>query len=165
MNALARIAFAVLFASTAAAQQTPQPPPPLPNCNDPVHRQFDFWIGTWKVTRPDGKPAGRNTIRSRFGGCVLEEQWEGARMTGGSFNAYDRQTGKWRQSWVDSTGTVLLLDGGLVDGAMVLTGRQGDAQQRITWRRMDGGRVRQTWEQSTDGKEWTVAFDGIYTKE
>ncbi len=36
--------------------------------------------------------------------------------------------------------------------------------QRITWSQLDGGRVRQLWESSTDGKEWKVTFDGTYTR-
>ena len=36
-------------------------------------------------------------------------------------------------------------------------------RQRITWSKLDGGRVRQLWESSTDdGRTWSVAFDGTY---
>ena len=28
----------------------------------PQHRQFDFWLGDWDVTKPDGKAAGHNRI-------------------------------------------------------------------------------------------------------
>ena len=40
--------------------------------------------------------------------------------------------------------------------------RMGNATNRITWSRLEGGRVRQVWEQTADGKTWTVVFDGIY---
>ena len=37
--------------------------------------------------------------------------------------------------------------------------------QRITWTPLDGGRVRQHWESTTDGgKTWVTAFDGLYTR-
>lgn len=162
LRGMTRVASSLLLCLLSLAVAADQAPRTPPDCSDPAHRQFDFWIGTWNVTRPDGKPAGKNTIRSRFDGCALEEQWESARLTGGSFSAYDRTKGKWHQTWVDSTGTVLQLHGELVDGAMVLSGEQGGARQRITWRRMEGGRVRQTWESSTDGKSWSIVFDGIY---
>jgi hypothetical protein len=31
-------------------------------CSAPAYRQFDFWLGDWKVRRPDGKIAGANRI-------------------------------------------------------------------------------------------------------
>jgi hypothetical protein len=43
----------------------------------------------------------------------------------------------------------------------------GDAQnvQRISWTRLEDGRVRQLWEATTDGgKTWTIAFDGLYKR-
>ena len=36
---------------------------------------------------------------------------------------------------------------------------------RITWTQNDDSSVRQYWETSTDGKDITVAFDGLYKKE
>ena len=35
---------------------------------------------------------------------------------------------------------------------------------RITWTPLPAGQVRQLWETSSDGKSWTVAFDGLYTR-
>jgi hypothetical protein len=34
-----------------------------PACAVPEHRQFDFWLGTWEVTTPDGKLPGRTASR------------------------------------------------------------------------------------------------------
>ncbi len=31
-------------------------------CCTENHRAFDFWVGTWQVTNPDGSLAGTNTI-------------------------------------------------------------------------------------------------------
>ncbi|MDI1320797.1 MAG: hypothetical protein PSW75_11495, partial [bacterium] len=50
------------LASSALAQSTP---PPLP----PESHQFDFWIGEWNVTTPDGKPAGLSKIESVSSGA------------------------------------------------------------------------------------------------
>jgi hypothetical protein len=99
---------------------------------------------------------------------VLHEQWEGAGgSVGESFNIYDQRSGKWHQTWVDAGGLLLVLDGGMEDGSMVLRGelkgRDGVMrQQRITWTPNEDGSVRQHWENSTDGESWKTAFDGIY---
>jgi glyoxylase-like metal-dependent hydrolase (beta-lactamase superfamily II) len=142
-------------------------------CGAPEHRRFDFWIGTWEVTGPQGAVVGHSRVESTHGGCVLLENWTGATgSVGQSFNSYDRGRGVWHQSWVDNSGTVLLLDGQATDSGMQLSGETtaGDGsvtQQRITWtiEADDGSRVRQRWEASTDGGEsWSVAFDGLYQR-
>ena len=89
-------------------QATPTPPPPLPRCDRPEHRQFDFWVGEWDV-RPNGQPESaptplKNDIRLEDGGCVVTEHWTMPRMTGRSVNIFDRTRGEWHQTWVDSTG-------------------------------------------------------------
>ncbi len=157
----------------ARAEETPAAPPesrPKP-CVAPEHRQFDFWIGEWDVTTPDGKTAGRNSIRAILGGCALAEEWVGSTgYSGRSFNIYDASTGRWHQTWVDSSGELLRLDGGIVNGKMVLTGtrppkkdRGIDVQHRVTWEKKSDDEVRQLWEASGDGGQtWDVVFDGTY---
>ena len=72
---------------------------------------------------------------------------------------------------MDSSGTLLQLDGGLNDGVMVLSGqrpaRDGNGQvlHRISWTPNPDGSVRQLWEASSDqGQSWKVLFDGLYTR-
>ena len=153
-----------------AAAQSPAAPRA---CTRPEHRQFDFWIGEWDVTLPNGSRAGTNRIRAINGGCALQEEWTGAGgSTGTSLNAFDTNTGRWHQTWVGSDGVVLLLDGALRDGAMELSGVTTRAdgtktQHRIRWTPLGGtpATVRQLWESSTDGgKTWTTAFDGRYRR-
>lgn len=163
----------ILFLPLALAAQDPAPAAGAP-CSAPEYRQFDFWVGEWAVTSAE-QPAGTNSIRPIHGGCALQENWQGAGeggVSGSSFNAYDRATGRWHQTWVDGNGTLLQLDGGLVDGAMVLEGqrpsREGDGTtlHRISWTPNEDGTVRQLWEASQDdGGTWTVLFDGHYTKQ
>ena len=135
-------------------------------CASPEHRQFDFWVGDWDVTRPDGHIAGHNRITPILGGCALREEWTGAQGNQGtSLNAYDGDSHRWRQTWVDQGGTVLLLAGRLEDGKMILQSGEGASRQRITWTPLADGRVRQLWDSSSDGgKTWKVEFDGIYAK-
>lgn len=149
--------------------QTPPPPPPLP----PESHQFDFWIGEWDVTTPDGKPAGSSRIEQIANGAGLLENWTGYPVPSGgngkSLNAYNQAKKQWQQFWVGGGGGVLELAGGLIDGNMVMTGehavRGRHLTERITWTPNPDGSVRQHWEQSADGgKTWTTAFDGLYRK-
>jgi len=142
-----------------------------PCAHDARYREFDFWLGDWDVKLPNGKVAGTNNIQSILGGCVLQESWKGAgKVEGHSFNIYDASTKRWHQTWVDNGGLLLELDGGFRDGKMVLEGETLDStgavqKQRITWEPLQGGKVRQHWQQSTDGgSSWTTLFDGTYTK-
>jgi hypothetical protein len=155
----------------AAQDEVPTATPAAP-CDAPEYRQFDFWIGDWEVSAGE-QPAGTNSIHPVHGGCALQENWQGTGaggISGSSFNIYDRSTGQWHQSWVDASGTLLLLDGGLVDGNMVLSGSRpaqagGTALHRITWTPNEDGSVRQLWESSLDGGgSWSVLFDGLYVK-
>lgn len=136
-------------------------------CVTAEYRFFDFWIGEWEVTTPQGQPAGASRISKTQGGCVLLEEWTSSSGgTGTSFNTYNTQKQSWQQFWVDAQGTVLEISGGLVEGAMVMTSdRDQTPIQRITWTPNDDGSVRQHWESSSDGgQSWSTAFDGIYRR-
>jgi len=130
---------------------------------------FDFWVGEWDVFDAAGARVGRSSITGVLGTGALAEHWHGAGgFEGRSLNAYDGTRGHWHQTWLDSTGGVLMLDGGLVDGAMVLEGLAPGEDpsamllQRITWTREDAG-VRQHWQSSADdGATWATVFDGHY---
>ena len=152
-------------AMSSASGQVPAPP-----CTAAEHRAFDFWLGEWNVHGANGKLAGTNSIRKEFGGCVLRERYDTGRgYSGESFNVYDAPRKVWHQSWVDSSGLLLLLEGGIRDGKMVLEGQTVGAdgkptKHRITWTPNPDGSVRQFWESTGAGGEWTVAFDGKYTR-
>lgn len=139
-------------------------------CDSPDHRAFDFWLGDWRVTTPEGKVAGTNHIISQYGGCVLHEHYvTGRGYSGESLNTYDASRGVWHQTWVDNAGTLLLLEGGIKDGKMVLEGetRGKDSKitrHRISWTANEDGSVRQHWQSTNEKGEWQTAFDGRYTK-
>ena len=140
-------------------------------CTDPGHRQFDFWLGSWQVHTADGSLAGNSRIERAQDGCVVHERYTTPKgYEGQSLNIYDAGRKAWHQSWVDNTGMLLLLEGGLVDGNMVLagttTGQDGArTRHRITWTPHADGTVRQLWESSDATGEWKVAFDGMYRRE
>jgi len=143
---------------------------PRHSTTGPEH-DFDFWIGEWEVFGPQGKRLGTNSITPVFGTGALAEHWHGAGgFEGRSLNGYDPVHECWHQTWLDATGSVLLLDGGLVDGSMVLEGlaplEDGAAsqEQRITWTPEADG-VRQHWQtRASDGQPWTTLFDGHYRR-
>ena len=139
-------------------------------CASSEYRQFDFWIGDWMVTTPDGEVAGHNTIESIMDGCALRENWTGAKGNRGtSLNIYSARDGLWRQTWIDEQGTFLQIQGGLKDGSIEMEGemigRDGKpVTHRIAWTPRKDGTVQQLWSVSTDGGEtWKVVFDGTYT--
>src|SRR5262245_53612355 len=151
----------------AAAQQRPAP------CTAAEHRQFDFWIGDWTVTDSAGTTTmGSNRITSEEAGCLVHEHWTGAGGgTGQSFNFYNLAKKQWEQVWVASAaGGNLHITGGFDGTSMVLTGERpgpggATVRNRIRWTPVADGRVRQTWETSTDnGASWSVSFDGWYRK-
>ena len=164
-----------LWCALLVSAMCAQTPPALP----PVNHDFDFWLGEWEVTTPDGKPAGQSRIEAMAGGHGLLENWEGAPppgspagtngSSGKSLNAYNPAKKQWQQFWVGGGG-VLELAGGLVDGRMILAGSRvlpdgATLINRITWTSNPDGSVRQHWEQSRDGGQtWTTVFDGHYTR-
>ena len=167
MRFLTSVAIGALALGVAAPSPAQSTPPP---CADTEHRAFDFWIGEWNVHGGNGKLAGTNSIKREIGGCVLHERYDTGRgYSGESFNIYDAPRKMWHQTWVDSGGLLLVLEGGLRDGTMILEGQttatdQKITKHRITWTPNPDGSVRQLWESTGPNGEWTVAFDGKYTR-
>jgi hypothetical protein len=173
---------ALLVLGTAAQGQSKRKPAapasaPVPAgprgaaCASASHHQFDFWLGDWDVATPQGAPAGTNRVERLLEGCALQEKWEATDGSKGtSLSSYDTLARKWRQTFVDDTGQVLVLEGEFKDGKMVLSGekamgRQRGALQRISWQVVNGDKVRQRWDLSQDdGKTWSLLFEGVYTK-
>ena len=111
---------------------------------------------------------GTSEVGMISGGVATVEKFKSG-YVGKSFNRYDADTGKWQQYWVDGQGVVLRLEGGLVDGNMVLAGesvQKGETVlNRIRWTPNDDGTVRQHWESSKDGGDtWGTLFDGLYKR-
>jgi hypothetical protein len=76
-------------------------------CSSTEARAFDFWIGSWTVSTPEGKPLGENRIESLLGGCVLLENWrDAAGEEGKSWNYWHASSKSWKQHWIDKAGRV-----------------------------------------------------------
>lgn len=142
------------------------------NCCTEKHTQFDFWIGEWTVTNPDGSAAGQNSIDKIQDQCILRENWTSAKgkYTGTSYNFYNAQNKQWEQIWIDNQGGNLHLKGHRKGNQMIL--RTDNAKNangktfyhQVTWTKNDDGTVRQLWETITEGQQVVIAFDGLYSK-
>ncbi len=143
------------------------------NCCTEKHTEFDFWIGSWTVTNPDGTAAGKNVIDNIQGKCVLRENWTSAKRnyTGTSSNFYNSQAKQWEQIWIDNQGQSLHLKGNRSGNQMILTSdelknKKGETyRNRVTWTHNEDGTVRQLWEILQNDKVTSIAFDGLYKKQ
>lgn len=171
------VAGALLLAVTPALPASAKTPAPPLGCDSPQSHQFDFWVGKWEV-HPNGadKIIAHSLIEKKYTGCAIRENWmpSGKELSGGggSLSLYDAHSGKWRQAWIDSTGTRVDLDGGFSDGVMSITGLWADfngpgkdALVRMNYRLQPDGQVRQWAEASSDGgRTWQPSFDFLYRR-
>ena len=169
MRHLGILAVASLVAAGGAHAQDAETPPP---CSSEAFHQFDFWLGDWDVTAPDGTFSGNNSITSEESGCLLVERWTSVNGgTGQSYNYYNPATEKWRQVWV-STGALIDYEGGLTEsGSMKLEGVITYVSSAQTadftgeWTLNEDGTVTQHFEQyDAEKEEWVTWFTGRYTK-
>jgi hypothetical protein len=161
------VALCALGTVASVRAQAAQTPP----CENAAYRQFDFWVGEWDVFVAGDRPAGRSSIQLILNQCVVFENWTGARgYVGKSFNFYNNQTKKWNQVWVDGAGGNIFFEGEFRDGTLYYTATTLDAQaaktqHKLTFYNLGPDKVRQLWEQSTDGgKTWNTVFDGEYRR-
>jgi hypothetical protein len=138
--------------------------PPAAGCTAPEHRQFDFWLGEWRVN-----PGAESSITAEPGGCAIFEDYRPTGGTGGrSISVYDPGTGLWYQTFLSGNNPLqpLRMSGGLDGDDMVMYVRvAGQLSQRWTWKMLAGGSVVQSTESSSDnGSSWTPGFVGTYTR-
>ena len=167
------ISIVLVAGSTCVAAQpvTSAESPKANPCVAPEYKQFDFWIGDWSVYELNTTTvAAYVRVTSILDGCVLHEQYEGVDgHKGESFSSYDATRKIWQQSWVTNRGELLVIQGQLKNGEMVLSGadRTADGKERLVrgiWKPINLG-VRETAVRSTDGgKTWTPWFDLVFRK-
>ena len=133
---------------------------------------LDFWLGTWDVSW-EGGGHGTNTIRRILDDRVIEETFDGrdsdSVLLGRSLSVLDARDGRWRQTWVDSTGAYIdlvavELDGRIafqrdtvIDGAPIV--------QRMAWLDVTPDAMRWQWQRSLDGgATWEVAWEIDYRR-
>jgi tetratricopeptide (TPR) repeat protein len=144
-----------------------------PCANTRENRQFDFWLGEWRVVTTQGEtPAGDSKIELILGDCVIQENWTSAGnigYSGKSYNIYNTALKRWEQYWVDNAGGNIFFYGGLQDGVMdywtdELPQPDGKKLKRhLQFIKLGPDAVRQFSRGSTDeGKTWFVEYDFTY---
>ena len=142
---------------------------PDESCATVQHRQFDFVIGNWLVRDSSGQAIGTATVSKGYGGCVLIETWQGVGSAGESLGVigYQPERRRWHRDFLDSGGVVLTLEGERDGAAMVMTGKDyqadGARMHRVAWSPRSDGAVEERWQTSTDaGRSWQVHFYGMF---
>ena len=140
-------------------------------CCTEKYGAFDYWIGEWDVYDVNDTLIGSNEISKQYDNCVLQEKWNSrGNSKGTSYNFYDKSDDSWNQVWVDNSGFVLRLKGGLIDGNMVLKstlqeGKNGTFYHQISWMKNEDGSITQLWETfNKDHVKLSELFKGIYKK-
>ena len=138
-------------------------------CDDPAFHAFDYMIGDWDVYDAGAtRPSARNQVTRMVDGCALHEvhrQDDG--LLGEAITIHDRSRHLWHQTWVTNRGDLLLLEGTMENGRLVLTAPEHQSDGTLSLLRgswwVEGRTVRQLAERSRDGgKSWTTAWDIVF---
>jgi hypothetical protein len=133
---------------------------------------LDFWLGTWNVTWAGGGH-GTNTIRRVLDDRAIEESFDGSdessSLEGRSLSVRDAADGRWRQTWVDSTGAYLDFVGVEVDGRISFqreaTTGTGTVLRRMVWLDVTAHAFRWQWQRSADGgATWDLVWEIDYQR-
>jgi len=143
---------------------------PSDACSASEYRQFDFFAGDWDTydVSDSTRIVARNLVTPMLDGCAIREKYvQSDGLHGESFSTYDAARRSWHQSWVTNRGTLLLLDGGVVGGRMVLTATEhatdgsSSLLRGVWWTK--GKSVRERAERSKDGgATWSPVFDIVF---
>ena len=139
------------------------------------NREFDFWLGEWRVVTSQGEtPAGDSRIELILGDCVVQENWTSAGnvgYSGKSHNIYNVALKRWEQYWVDNAGGNIFFYGGLKNGIMdywtdEIPQPDGKKLKRhLQFIKLGPDKVRQFSQGSNDGgKTWFVEYDFTYNR-
>lgn len=177
---LANCTATALRAPVAAVASSSTPAPSAasaPPCEEPERRALDFWIGDFDLvvrarkgpgSQEWGEAHGVSQIRSVLNGCSIEENFHAdgprAPWAGRSFSTYVPSQRRWRQTWVDDSGSYLSFQGGAEGGDFVLYGEPFDAagqhvQMRMAFRDVTRDALRWSWERGTSSAPGVTPTD------
>ncbi len=145
-------------------------------CDGAETHQMDFWLGDWSVkvqerivskeapTKEAWTPLapGSNHVVSVLNGCAVAENFaaaggpKGASWSGKSYSTWVATEKRWRQTWVDDSGSYLAFSGGMQNGEMILTGEPGanGSTMRMVFYDIAKDHFQWRWESTRDGKSW-----------
>jgi hypothetical protein len=144
---------------------------------------LDFWLGDWSCAWDGGH--GRNRVTREFDGHVVVERFESLapeRWSGMSVSVFDARGGRWRQTWVDTSGNYWALEEGRdlddvtfeVDETEVREdGSPVEVRKRMVFSDIETDAFHWRWERSYDGGAsweplWTIDYrrgEGVGTAE
>ena len=128
---------------------------------------LDFWLGDWDVSwvgKTGRRGGGRNRITRVVDGRGILERFEGrgpgGKLYGMSLSIRDNEDGRWRQTWIDSSGGYLDFVGVPADGRIAFqrpSVEDGVATlRRMVWTDMEPHGFKWRWQLSNDdGATWT----------
>jgi len=128
-----------------------------------VYRRFDFLIGQWRLLTNEGRRAGRLDVQRGVDRYALFGQlkYDSSSVTYSILAYYDPGDHEWKQTWIDSEGSVFNLrstDGDEETLAMVgeMVAAEGqDESIRLTYEFAEGGMIHHTLSRSRDsGATW-----------
>ena len=160
--------FAVfLIAVNCYSQTAPNKP-----CSSTEASQFDFWLGNWDLTYNDTMHAV-NLITKDLDNCVIHEHFKSpsTKYFGESWSVYNPKTKKWQQTWVDSQGGYITLNGVFENATMTLytepfIDQKGNkVQYRMLFNNITADKFDWNWDVTNDeGKTWKSSWEIHYKR-
>jgi len=137
---------------------------------NPANRQFDYWLGNWKIGSAGSPRNAHSTVTLSLDKCLVIENWVGgAGHHGQNMFGYSADDKSWYGMFADNEGRVHVFTSGKVsDGAAEFEGtsrgpNDNSVLNRVKVTRLDANKVEQTWEKSNDnGATWNLVFRGEY---
>lgn len=138
--------------------------------------QFDFWVGTWELTGRSRTTPGKdvwtdtrakNVITKTLKSRVIEENFSMTGFSGQSWSVYNPTSKQWQQTWVDDSGSYLLLVGGYAAGKMILTqtNTPPGVKMRMVFSNIKKDSFKWDWQSSRDaGKTWETQWELNYKR-
>ena len=162
-------ALAFTLSSCDSSSMNDRHAPSAPHGNS---RQFDFWLGEWDLTWPNGGQ-GENIVTLELDSSVVQEAFNGQpaiQLIGRSVSVFVPRENLWKQTWVDNQGGYLDFTGGLVEERMILSRAAvnqegGQIIQRMVWYNITSDSLNWNWERSNDsGKSWEILWQIHYKR-
>ncbi|MFT3698565.1 MAG: DUF1579 family protein [Kofleriaceae bacterium] len=147
-------------------------------CEGPEYRQLDFWVGDWTLNvHARSKPGvdewrdthGTQHITRTLQNCAIEENFSALppiAFAGRSFSMFDAIAKRWRQTWVDDSGSYLAFTGGPEGDGFALYGEPRELggkpfQMRMVWSKITPTSLRWEWQRSEDNWATTQVMIAI----
>ncbi len=141
-------------------------------CTNPENRQFDYWLGTWKIGAAGSSGNAHSTVSLSLDKCLVVENWDGGRgHYGQNIFGYSADDRNWYGMFADNEGRVHVFTSGKISaGSAEFEGTSRGANgetvlNRVKVVRVSPDKVEQSWEKSSDnGSSWNLVFRGEYSR-